>query len=237
MNLLNRMLDGLYPRFCVGCGVAVGDGDMHVCWDCFASFEIVASPFCSCCGDPADGYVDHDYICSWCNRAGPAFDLARSAGRYRGALRRIMHAFKYECALHAVHDLARMLTAAVRAHYADVVFDGVTSVPLHPSRERLRNYNQAALLARGLGRELRLDVFPRLIVRTRDTPTQTDLTARERKQNVRGAFAARLPQWIDGRTLLLVDDVMTTGATTNECARVLKDAGAAGVYVVTVARG
>jgi len=237
VNLLTNIIDAVYPRFCLGCGVPVADGDMHVCWDCYASFEIVGSPFCSKCGDPADGYVDHDYVCSWCNRTRPAFELARSAARYRGALRRIMHAFKYEQALHAGRDLARMIAATVNAHYADVVFDGVTFVPLHGRRERVRNFNQAAVLGRRLARELGLDLFPRFVERTRDTPSQTDLTANERKRNVRGAFAARLPQWIAGRTLLLVDDVMTTGATVAEVARVLKKAGAAGVYVVTVARG
>jgi ComF family protein len=167
----------------------------------------------------------------------PAFDLARSAIRFRGAAPELLHRFKYGHATHLAADLAGLLDACARAHYADERFDAVTFVPLHPVKERERTYNQARLLAERLARRRRLLLAPGVLERTRATGTQTRLTMRERARNVAGAFAAVCPAWTRGRAFLLVDDVMTTGATVNEAARVLKSAGARRVCVVTVARG
>ncbi len=152
-------------------------------------------------------------------------------------MREILHRFKYNQGTHLGDDLGSLLEGCVRAHFADVRFDGITYVPLHPVKARQRSYNQARLLAESLGRRLHLPVNRYMLERSRFTRTQTRLTAEERKQNVRGAFRAVTPDWIDGRHWLLVDDVMTTGATVDECARVLNVCGAASVRVVTVARG
>jgi ComF family protein len=231
------LLDLLYPRACVVCGQEVGEGGHQVCWDCRAGFPIVTEPFCRKCGDPADGVIEGPYTCGWCQRHKVHFDRARSAARYRGSLQAALCAFKYERATCLARDLADLLVACVRTHFCDVEFDAVASVPLHVRRQRDRTYNQAALLAAHVARRLRLSFAPRALVRCRDTATQTNLRATERKANVRGAFATRHDSWLRERYFLLVDDVMTTGATVAECSRVLKEAGAAAVYVVTVARG
>lgn len=237
MRLLSRALDLVYPRVCAGCGDRVHGTLTHMCWTCRSGLQVISSPFCRTCGDPVDGEVNHEYECSWCAHGRPAFDLARSTVRYRGAVRRILQAFKYEKVTGLDRDLVPLLTGAVRVHYADVFLDGVVAVPLHPARERDRTYNQAGLLARGLARVLGLSSASHCLRRVRATRTQTNLKGRERRANVRGAFEARNADWIEGRRLLLVDDVMTTGATVDACAGVLKEAGAAGVYVLTVARG
>ncbi len=231
------VLDWVYPRDCAVCGTRVADREMQVCWDCLAAFPVITSPFCSLCGDPADGRVDHDYECAWCARTRPAFERARSAVRFRGPARQALHAFKYGRLTALRGDLARLLAATVRTHYDGVRFDAVTAVPLFPRRERARTYNQADLLVGRLARELDLRDRHRYLARVRDTPTQTELTAPQRQANVRGAFAVRHAAWVRGRAFLLVDDVMTTGATVHECARVLKQHGAVSVHVVTVARG
>ena len=210
---------------------------MHLCWDCLGEAVYVRDPFCSCCGDPVDGAVHHEFTCSWCRRTHPAFALARSAVRFRGTMKPVIHALKYERACHLAGDLGGMLAGCVRAHFADLSFDGVAYVPLHPRKGRERSYNQSRLLAVSAARRLGLRVEHRCLRRVRLTSTQTRLSAEERKANVRGAFTALSPEWIEGRRLLLVDDVMTTGATVNECARVLMEAGAFSVHVVTVARG
>lgn len=199
--------------------------------------DFVTEPFCEICGDPIEGLVEHVFHCSFCRRRRPPFDLARSAVRYRGSMRELLQAFKYGAATHLSVDLTGMLGACVDAHYSGIDFDAVTFVPLYPRRERDRTYNQARLLARGLARRLGVSVGEGCLCRIRATATQTALSAAERRSNVSGAFLARNSDWLDGRCMLLVDDVMTTGATVAECARVLREAGAAAVYVVTVARG
>jgi competence protein ComFC len=181
--------------------------------------------------------VEHEYLCSYCERNRPQFDMARSAVRYRGGVRVILQSLKYSRQTFLVPDVLPFLSACIATHYFKIYFDGVTFVPLYPRKERERTFNQSRLLAGELARTLDLPFLPNCLERTRYTVTQTDLDASQRRANVRGAFAPLNRKWLDGRTLLLVDDVMTTGATVDECSRILKEAGAAGVFVVTVARG
>jgi ComF family protein len=236
-SVIRAALDLVYPRVCAVCGKPPGHLGGHVCWDCRAQIEVVAEPYCDLCGDPVEGAVEHAYVCGACRQEPPRFDRARSAARYRPPLDAALQRFKYGRVAALASDLSPLLVACVRAHYGRVQFDGVTYVPLYPTRERDRTYNQAWLLAKQASAALELGRVATCLRRVRPTPSQTGFTARERRANVRGAFAPVAPEWIEGRALLLVDDVMTTGATVNECARVLKEAGAAGVYVATVARG
>lgn len=231
------VLDVCYPRPCEGCGGDAGAGGGHLCWDCLAKAVYIVDPMCARCGDPVDGVVEHAFECGWCRRTRPAFVAARSVVRFRGPLRHALHRFKYNHATHLSSDFGGLLAGCVSAHFAAQRFDAVTYVPLHPSKARERSYNQSRLLAEALGRRLGLPVGRQVLERVRFTQTQTRLSAEERKRNVHGAFRARLPDWIDGRRWLLVDDVMTTGATVDECARVLNGHGAVSVFVVTVARG
>jgi ComF family protein len=144
---------------------------------------------------------------------------------------------KYGAGLHVVGVLIPWLVACVRTHYAACRFDAVTFIPMSPRRERERSYNQARLLAAGLARTLELPLEPDAIARQRDTGTQTRLTMKQRRVNVRGAFKVTRPERVRHRRFLLVDDVITTGATVDACASALKDGGAASVHVVSVARG
>lgn len=230
------LLDLVYPRACAGCG-GVPEAGGHLCWDCRAAMPVIQPPFCSHCGDPVDGRVDRGYVCSWCCSERPAYTRARSALRYRGPVRELLQALKYHRAAHLRADLAGYLAACVSTHFPREVFDAVTAVPLHARRERERSYNQSALLAGALASRLRVPYDWCCLRRDVATPTQTALTAAQRRTNVSRAFSAPDAEWVRGRRLLLVDDVMTTGATVGECARVLRAAGAASVHVVTVARG
>ncbi|QHI70734.1 ComF family protein [Tichowtungia aerotolerans] len=231
------MLDLLYPRNCAGCGQPSPNPFRYLCWDCYADTTRVEPPFCHCCGDPVAGDVQHDYTCFACSRQTPHFDFARSAVRYEGGVGEALRALKYEDALWLVDDLADLLEACVRAEYEDVEFDWVVPVPLWPSRQRDRGYNQSALLAAALARREGLLYKEKSVRRIRPTSTQTGLTAPQRAANVSRAFRPGFFARLEGRRILLVDDVMTTGATVNACAGALKDGGAEAVYVVTVARG
>ncbi|MEI7851635.1 MAG: ComF family protein [Kiritimatiellales bacterium] len=231
------MLDLLYPRNCVQCGAPSPEPMKYICWDCLSDTPKVEPPFCALCGDPVAGDIQHDYTCFACARETPAFDRARSAVRYEGAVGSALRALKYENALWVVDDLAELIFACVQAEYPDQPFDLVTAVPLHPSRRRARGFNQSALLGSALARRLGVPFREGLLRRVHPTVSQTGLTAPQRTANVCGAFRIGWFARPAGRKILLVDDVMTTGATVNACAKALRKGGAVSVHVVTAARG
>lgn len=232
-----RWLDMAYPRSCAGCGGPTADAEGFLCWNCLSAIPFVQLPFCARCGDPIEGRVDHAYTCYTCTADEIHFERARSAVRYRGVAQQVLRAFKYDAALWLQPDLDRLLHGCVESQFTDLEADAVAAVPLYAARERERGFNQAALLAAALAHRMRKPFLPGVLRRVRPTPTQTHLTAPQRAANVKDAFEVRKPAWIEGQRLLLVDDVMTTGATVNECARILKEGGAARVYVATLARG
>lgn len=236
-GLLRSLADLLWPRNCEGCGRVPEEGGGYLCWDCRSRLPWIGSPYCRRCGDPVEGAITGEYLCSICTAREPFFDAARSAVRFRDGVKDWLHRFKYSQATHLAGDLGALLAALVQAHYADAHPDAVAYVPLHPLKERERTYNQSGLLAQALAAHMGLPVARACLERVRNTVSQTHLTARQRGANVAGAFQARYPEWVESRRFLLVDDVMTTGATVNECARALKAAGAAQVLVATVARG
>jgi ComF family protein len=237
LRWLDTALDLLYPRACVACGAPDPSPRRHLCWDCAAAVPVIQPPYCSLCGDPVSGRIDHEYVCALCSSRPVHFDLARSAARYDGALAAAIQELKYRGGLWLADDLADLLVATVETHLPGGPFDDVAAVPLHAVRRRERGYNQAGLLASALARRIGRPVLHGALRRVRPTPTQTRLTVLQRAANVQNAFEPARRRWMEGRRILLVDDVMTTGATVNECARALKSGGAARVFVVTVARG
>jgi len=193
----------------------------------------VTPPVCDCCGDPLGTWNRPESlcICARCQTSRGAIERARAIGPYEGALRAIIHAFKYE----GRRSLARPLAGRMRSRGSVLLDDAdwLVPVPLHTSRRRERGFNQAVDLADHVG----LPVFHALW-RTRRTPTQTELPEAERHVNVRDAFALATGarRSVPGRVLVLIDDVSTTGATLDACARVLKAAGAKEVRALTAAR-
>lgn len=204
-----------------------------VCASCWASILPITPPICDRCGDPLPAWRTISLpldCCPRCRRLPRFVDRSRAIGAYDGALRAVVHALKYE----GRRSLARRLGALMRVRGAEML-DGAACtipVPLHRSRLRHRGFNQAADLSRQLG-------IPSVAAlrRIRATPTQTGLPAARRHRNMRDAFAmarsARLPP---RATVVLVDDVSTTGATLEACARVLKEAGVREVRALTAAR-
>ena len=133
-------------------------------------------------------------------------------------------------------DLCDLLQGSVQAHFTAAAIDVVLPVPLFPTRQRERTYNQAALLAEELARRIDRRFDEQSLVRIRQTETQTHFNAVKRRENMSGAFSVARPEWVRQRCVLLVDDVMTTGATLHECAKALKSAGASTVWALTIAR-
>ncbi len=227
----------IFPRVCAGCGGRCDRAAGYLCWECFRSLPLLSGVCCERCGYPIETAEAHAFLCSACHQQLPAFDRARVAGRFQGRLRRLAHAFKYSRALWLAGDLSEIIHGCVLAHFDAAAIDVVVPVPLFRTRIRSRGYNQAALLGAGVARLLDRPFVPQALARTRDTGTQTRLSAAKRRMNVRGAFAVREEGWVKGRTVLLVDDVMTTGATLGDAARALKAGGAWRVWAVAAARG
>ena len=215
--------------------------DGPVCSACWARVRPVGPPACSLCGQALPSWRTISVAaerCAACRRRPPAFDRGAVACDYEGELRAIIHALKYD----GRRSLAQPLSGLLR-EAGQTVLDGadaVVPVPLHPWKRLQRGFNQSADLARGLG----LPVRP-LLFRSRATRAQAGLTPRQRRRNVAGAFVLHpwfsragrgAPKDVSGRILVLVDDVMTTGATLDACARVLKRAGAREVRTLTLAR-
>ena len=207
--------------------------DGPVCAACWRSILPLTPPLCDRCGDPLRTWRSVQAapsLCPRCRRLRSSVDRARAIGAYDGALRAIIHALKYD----GRRSLADRLAELMRDRGADILTGAacVVPVPLHASRHRERGFNQAADLARPLGLPVR-----HALRRVRATPTQTGLPSARRHRNVRDAFAAtREAHTLGGTIVVLVDDVCTTGATLDACARVLKALGAAEVRALTAAR-
>jgi ComF family protein len=231
-------LDLLFPRHCCSCGAGLSAMEENgLCWDCRAASLPVVPPWCACCGAVVAGRVDHEFFCMRCAEDQPGYDQARSLFRYEGGVRDAIHALKYRRNFSVVPDLARLIAAGLLTYFPELPEDAVFSaVPLHPRKERHRGFNQGRELLRGL-RAIRPGTrIWEGLRRTRDTETQTHLSATARRDNVRGAFAIHTTKTLPS-TVLLVDDVMTTGATLDACARVLRKGGVSHIYALTLARG
>ena len=246
-----RLLDALYPRACFACETVLDEAAPSrglaawLCTACQDGLEPVETPFCSVCGEPFDGAEAAPFRCWNCEDRHLAFDFARSACRSAGPLRDMIHAFKYRRDLAQRAPLAEMLQQALedpRLAGLDPRDWCLVPVPLHPLRRIWRGYNQSHELCRQLGQATGLRIVQALR-RVRLTRSQAGLDRARRLENLRGIFApARRLPWqppsVAGQNVLLVDDVLTTGATAHECARVLKkQAGAEKVVVITAARG
>lgn len=236
-RILGGVADVCFPRFCPVCREPSDRVGRLLCWNCFGNLPLREGPVCGRCGLQPEGRLEGPFICSVCQQSPPAFDCARAAAAFRGGARELLHRFKYSQGVWLCRDLADLLQGCVEAHFDYAAIDAVLPVPLHPRKQRQRTYNQATALAAELAARLRLPLLPDAARRVRLTPTQTRLSAAARRDNVRGAFQVVQPEWVRARTLLLVDDVMTTGATLHELAAALKRAGAWRVWAATVARG
>ncbi len=229
-GLLNIML----PPLCLSCDAPV-ESQGGVCAACWQKIRFISPPYCPVCGLPYELAQD-DLPCPTCLTTPPHYRTARAAVVYDQGSRNMILGFKHADQTHLAATLARMMAQAGQVALAQC--DMLAPVPLHRWRLFRRKYNQAALLAQALSRQIHIPVVPDLLLRRRATVPQGHMNASDRARNVRGAFSLNPHHRavLAGKKVGLIDDVMTTGATVNACVDVLTGAGAADTVVLTFAR-
>ncbi len=217
------LLELVFPDFCIGCGKR---GEL-LCGDCLEEIKRISNP-CQLCGAPQEGP-----ICYHCRDLNLHFDGARSGGLYEGILREILLAFKFKGRADIAEKLWNIMIKALPPYWQ---IDCVVTVPPHKGSLRERGFSSSLLLGAGVAHSLSLPFYPHILEWRREVKRQVGLSRGERFSNVRGAIALTSKREVEGKRVLLVDDVMTTGATASACALALKRAKAQRVWVLTLAR-
>jgi ComF family protein len=234
-RIVDPVLAVVFPAPCPHCGSLVEHPLRGpLCEACWGALPRHRGALCSC-GLPLPG-AEATATCGRCRRQLSPFGAGFSLGPYEGGLKAVIHELKFRGRRRVAERLAERIAASpgcARVLTSEAV---LVPVPLHPRRRRERGFNQSELLAKALARRHHLAVAPDAVVRRKETAPQTGLSAAARRSNVAGAFAVRRRSRVAGRVVVLVDDVVTTGATARACARVLRDAGAVEVRLLTAAR-
>lgn len=238
INLITGLRDILYPKTCLICREKLDENCMDelVCFRCWAAIKKNTPPFCSCCGRSVDSKSLTENICCACLKKPAHFDRAFAPCAYEGPVKDLIHEFKYNNKDYLAATLSRLMLDFIREYNVPVnSLDLIVPVPLHPARLREREFNQAELLARKIASSYKITISADNLARRRYTKNQAELESQDRLVNVKDSFAVKTPKLFKGKNILLVDDVMTTGATSSEAALALKNAGANTVLVLTLA--
>ena len=240
MNLAEDLHDlsaVLFPPQCLGCAEIIDQVDGRIfCLSCEARIHFIAGSICHICGTTFPDSPADNHLCGECLDKKPYFFRARAIFSYDDVILNSIHQFKYKNNISMGEILAAFMADF---SFPDINFSDYSlmmPVPLHIKRLRERGFNQSLILARAIGKKKQIPVNFSLLKRHKYTLTQTGYHKQERKQNIRGAFEVTDIKKITGRNILLIDDVYTTGATVNECAKILIKAGAQMVSVLTLAR-
>ena len=233
--LIERCLQFLLPPQCHCCEKFLEEGQQGICPDCLSKIRWIEPPLCTLCGVPFLSREIENHPCGACLTRGKYFTMARAVGYYEGPLREAIHRWKYEEKSYLTLFFGEKLAEGFCRYWDPQSFDLIIPVPLHSKRLRERGFNQALLLVKELSRRTRIPYSKRLLQKRILTPPQVNLSGGEREKGVRGSFHIQRDEEIEGKSILLVDDVYTTGATVNECSKVLLKAGAERVDVLTIA--
>jgi ComF family protein len=226
----------VFPPRCMACGILlVGPRDESFCPACFSLIRFVASPFCPCCGIPLSG-AGADHLCGDCLLLPPPFSLARAVACYESVLLDAIHVFKYKGRIVTGEILGKIMAGHVYPGFNIADYSLIVPVPLHLKRLRERGFNQAVILAKEISKRFSIPMDFLSLKRQTFTAPQVNLGKDQRRANVMGAFIVRDGKKIEGRRIVLVDDVYTTGSTVKECAGVLMKHNAVEVAVLTLAR-
>lgn len=232
-KIYNLALSTVLPPCCPGCDDATLNPYVF-CAKCWAKINFIQKPYCSCCGMPMP-YEDGTLVCVACLAYPPHFDQGRCVSHYEGLMRDLALKLKHGDATYLPRSLSSWLVEAGKEFWLQT--DYLIPVPLHRWRLVRRRYNQATLLARAIAKRTKLPVLNNILIRHKATASQGHKTRQERVKNVQGAFTVKDSHGLlNGKTVTLIDDVWTTGATLEACAKVLKKAGVSTVNVLALAR-
>lgn len=250
-RLGNTFIQALFPHHCMACGKFFLPGNKKrygavsfedemapfLCSDCSGGFQAVASPICNKCGFMFVSREGDDHLCGQCIKRPMKFNVARAWGVYDRTLMDAVHNLKYNGKIQLAKPLGKMLLDTFMKYWQPEDVDMIVPVPLHKKRFRMRGFNQAYLLIKAWQKISRMpDIGHNALIREINTAPQIGLGKEERRKNIKNAFAVKNPEMIKGKRIVLVDDVYTTGATVDACARVLVGGGAVSVDVLTLAR-
>ena len=229
---LSSLLAFLFPPYCLLCDSLLEEGERIVCKGCWARLEIISDCFCQCCGSRL---ISGRTICNSCLKEGYHFSFNRSLGPFDQKYKTLIHHLKYERMTGLASKLGEKLLFIIKWGPRFAPAQGVVPVPLHPTKLRERGYNQSLLLAQEVSKGSGLSLIDDALLKVRRTKSQTKLDLEQRVENVKGAFKVFSRGKVEGKRLILVDDVFTTGSTLNSCAEALMEAGAKEVYGLTLA--
>jgi ComF family protein len=236
MKWSHAILSFFLPQACVSCrSILPQENEGPFCAACHQELKPLSDSVCTICGDPFTHEEITSHVCGRCLSDRPYFEWARSVFEWGPPLSTVIHGFKYQGKEVALRWMAREMARFLRGEKGDLPWDFLVPVPLHPFRLIRRGFNQALLLARALHREIGVPLDFQNLLRGRYERPQVAKDREERLKQIQGAFALRDPSRFEDKKVLLIDDVYTTGATLNECAKVLKTAGAQ-VEAFTLAR-
>ncbi|MFZ2357634.1 MAG: ComF family protein [Candidatus Omnitrophota bacterium] len=237
-RLMNGLVDILYPKKCLACKEKINSTTTNdfVCLQCWGNIKKNIPPFCHSCGRHLNTKVSTKSICNICIKEPLFFDRAFCPCAYEGTIKKLIHEFKYKNKDYLGKVLSTLMIDFIKEYNLGIEYmDIIIPIPLHNARLREREFNQAQVLGNFIAGAFNKDISTDTLVRTQPTKSQTELKGLERFLNVAGSFSLSRRNPVNGKNILLIDDVLTTGATASEAARVLKNSGAGIVFVLTLA--
>lgn len=235
---IHRVFNLIYPRFCVVCKSKLNpNNEYNICLVCAASINLIKPPFCLKCGIGLEQLSRlRSNGCIECANKKYYFEQALSACKYTGIIKHCIHLFKYKHKRITGNILGDIVIKFMKDNFSVKNIDIITAVPLHKHRLRERGFNQSEIVANKLSEYFKIQNSFNNLCRIKKTISQVTLSAQQRKTNITGAFICKYPEKFKNKRILLIDDIFTTGATLNECARMLKKSGAKNVTCLTIAR-
>jgi len=235
--MLEAIINLLYPALCRNCFKKIDRPGRNICDNCAKDIKERLPPFCARCGRQLKHDQGPTAVCADCARGNPCFDKAWSACHYDGALKALIHDFKYKKITCLSGDFSALMINFMKKHGIGKDCDIILPIPMHQNRLFNREINHADILARELAKRLNIPFSKKALRKIKDTPLQSRLNREDRIKNQSSSFALKNSSVARNKNILLVDDLFTTGSTVNECSRLLKDSGASYVEVITLARG
>ena len=236
------LLNFIFPLDCKICEKPIRESKGYsICENCFKTIELIEQPYCIKCGKPlisTDAFKQNrEILCLDCKRKKYSFEFSRSMGIYHKVLKKCIHLFKYYGEKKLAKPLGKlMVDYLLKNNEFENKFDLIIPVPLHKNDLKKRGFNQSVLLGKVIGDYFFIPVEERVLIKKKITPFQVNLSRKEREKNILRAFSVEKPEKIKGRNILILDDVFTTGATVEECAKELMKARAKNIFVLTLAR-